>query len=54
MMIAFLTDPEVTSCEHIDESWSAESLLDRIADAPAQAPIDTGALITEMSNKKRV
>ena len=52
MMAAFLTDPEVTSCEHIDESWSAESLLDRIADAPAQALIDTGALITEMGNKR--
>ena len=54
MMTAFLTDPEVTSCEHIEESWSVENVLDKIADAPAQAPIDTGALITEMSNKKRV
>ena len=54
MMTAFLTDPEVTSCEHIEESWSVENVLDKIADAPAQAPIDTGALITEMSNNKRV
>ena len=53
-MTAFLTDPEVTSCEHIEESWSVENVLDKIADAPAQAPIDTGALITEMSNNKRV
>ena len=53
-MTAFLTDPEVTSCEHIEESWSVEKVLDKIADAPAQAPIDTGPLITEMSNNKRV
>jgi hypothetical protein len=51
-MMAYLTSPEIVSYEVVDEGWSVRGLLERIAtaDPPYHALIDTGALITGMSN----
>lgn len=51
-MMAYLTSPEIVSYEVVDEGWSVHGLLERIAtaDPPYHALIDTGALITGMSN----
>lgn len=51
-MMAYLTAPEIVSYEVVEEGWSVRGLLDHIAtaDPPYHALIDTGALITGMSN----
>ena len=57
-MLRFLTDPHVTSQEVLPADWSVTQILDHVAGAntapgkssPFHALIDTGALITGMSN----
>ncbi len=51
-MVQVMTDPSVCSFTCIEDLWSVESLLRRIAEAkpPMHALIDTGALITGLSN----
>ena len=54
-MLRFLTDPTVTSQEILPQDWSVLQILDSIAGvhsgtSPYHALIDTGALITGMSN----
>lgn len=51
-MMSYLTSPEIVSHEVVEEGWSVRGLLERIAtaDPPYHALIDTGALITGMSN----
>jgi hypothetical protein len=55
-MFTVLTDPGVVSLNVMEEDWSVTSILDYIASRPASehvhALIDTGALITGMSNKE--
>jgi len=53
MMIHTMTSPDIVSYEVVEEGWSVQSLLNRIASAREphfNALIDTGALITGMSN----
>eukprot|EP01083_Nonionella_stella_P030773 84290_1 len=52
LMVATLTDPDVVNYSLIEPHWSVKSILDRIAtaDPPFHALIDTGALVTGMSN----
>ena len=51
-MLHYLSSPEIMSQEELEPDWSVKSLLDRVARAspPAHALIDTGALVTGMSN----
>jgi hypothetical protein len=51
-MLQFLTDPKIVEYESVPIGWDVTSLLDTIATAnpPYHALIDTGALITGMSN----
>lgn len=51
-MINYLTNPDIVSHEVVEEGWSVKSLLNKIANAdpPYHALIDTGALITGMTN----
>jgi hypothetical protein len=51
-MISVMTDNSICSVEHIEEGWSAHIILERIAtaDPPRKALVDTGALITGLSN----
>jgi len=49
-MMHFLTDTNVTSYEYIHKGWGVNSLLDKVASTDSSALIDTGALITGMSN----
>lgn len=51
-MLHYLSSPDIMSSELLENSWCVESLLDRIAkaDPPYHALIDTGALITGMTN----
>jgi hypothetical protein len=52
-VISTMTDPEICTVTPIEEGWSPKSLLNRIATAanpPYHALIDTGALITGMTN----
>ena len=49
-MIHFLTDVNVTSYEYIDKGWQVCTLLDKVSSANCNALIDTGALITGLSN----
>jgi hypothetical protein len=51
-LIHTLTDPTVVNCTVFETGWSVRSLLDYIANAtpPFHALIDTGALITGLSN----
>jgi hypothetical protein len=51
-MINYLTNPDIVSHEVVEEGWSVKSLLNKIATAnpPYHALIDTGALITGMTN----
>ena len=51
-MINYLTNPDIVSHEVVEEGWSVKSLLNKIATAnpPFHALIDTGALITGMTN----
>lgn len=51
-MINYLTNPDIVSYEVVEEGWSVKSLLNKIANAepPYHALIDTGALITGMTN----
>jgi len=51
-MINYLTSPEIVAYTLLDTSWSPTSLLDMIANNPTpyNALIDTGALITGLSN----
>ena len=51
-MVHILCSPEVVEVEHAPEGWSAESLLTAVATADPRyhALIDTGALITGLSN----
>lgn len=53
-MISIMTNKEVCSVEHLENGWSAHSILDKIAkaDPPRKALIDTGALITGLSNEE--
>ena len=53
-MVSIMTDKAVCSVEHLQPLWSAHSILDRIARDPAEkkALIDTGALITGLSNEE--
>ncbi len=52
LVLNYLTDTQIVSHEVIEEGWTVKSLLDQIANAnpPYHALIDTGALITGMSN----
>ena len=53
-VVHFLTSPEIISAVKIAPNWNVYSLLDYIAkenNPPYHALIDTGALITGMSNK---
>ena len=54
LMIHYLTNPDIVSYENIPSGWTPRSLLKRVAQAtpPFYALIDTGALVTGMSNKK--
>lgn len=51
-MLHVLTAPDTMRCEYIEKGWTAKGLLDRVATAspPYHALIDTGALITGLSN----
>jgi hypothetical protein len=51
-MLQYLSSSEIMSCVTLEADWTVNSLLDRIAaaDPPVHALIDTGALITGMSN----
>ena len=51
-MVAVMTDKDICSVEHLQDGWDARSILERIAtaDPPCKALIDTGALITGLSN----
>eukprot|EP00941_MAST-03F_sp_MAST-3F-sp1_P005039 g5039.t1 len=51
-MIHFLTNPSVVSHQLLPSTWSSKLVLDFIAaaDPPYHALIDTGALVTGMSN----
>lgn len=51
-MLTYLTSPELMSVRLLDSEWSATGVLDIVAqaDPPFHALIDTGALITGMSN----
>jgi hypothetical protein len=54
-MLSYLTSPSIVSYEIMPREWSVESLLLHIAtksNPPYHALIDTGALITGMSNKE--
>jgi hypothetical protein len=53
-MLHILTDPEVVSVKKVADDWSVMGVLDMIAsaDPPFQALIDTGALITGLSNQE--
>ena len=52
-MVHFLTSPSIASYVHLPQGWTAYSILEFIATAfpPFHALIDTGALITGLSNK---
>lgn len=52
-VVHFLTSPRICQFEFIPAGWNSQSILDFIAKAtpPFHALIDTGALITGMSNK---
>jgi len=51
-MLAYLTDPQTVTPMKMLTDWNVEKLLTRIAtaDPPIRALIDTGALVTGMSN----
>ena len=51
-MLQYLTDPSIASFDVLPLDWTVTSVLDRIAtaDPPFHALIDTGALITGMTN----
>ncbi|CAE7388739.1 unnamed protein product, partial [Symbiodinium necroappetens] len=49
-MFTTLTDPVVMSFKQIDGQWKVNSLLENVVAEDAEALIDTGALITGMSN----
>jgi hypothetical protein len=49
-MLHTLCDPVICSVQFVPTNWSVTSLLDSIAQGPFHALIDTGALITGMSN----
>jgi hypothetical protein len=51
-MLHYLSSPDIMSSELLENDWNVESLLNRIASAspPVHALIDTGALITGMTN----
>ena len=51
-MLRALTEPSIVSTHALPPSWDVKSVLDAVAslDPPALALIDTGALITGMSN----
>jgi hypothetical protein len=52
-VIAYLTSPHIVALKRVTEQWSVTSLLKCIATStnpPFHALIDTGALITGMSN----
>lgn len=55
-MLHVVTDPEVMTCTLVPVGWTVRSLLDHIATRPRhqhfKALIDTGALITGLSNKQ--
>jgi len=52
LVLNYMTNPDIVSHEVIEEGWSVKSLLNTIAQAnpPYHALIDTGALITGMTN----
>jgi DNA-binding IclR family transcriptional regulator len=51
-MLTYLTSPDMVSARLLDSDWDATSVLDAVAlaDPPFNALIDTGALVTGMSN----
>ena len=51
-MLTYLTSPDLMSVRLLDSAWSATGVLDIVAqaDPPFHALIDTGPLITGMSN----
>ena len=55
-MLHVLTDPAVVSVEIASPGWTVQSLLRHVASATPRhhALIDTGALITGLSNKVSV
>lgn len=55
MMLSTVLDPKVASHDMLQDNWTVEDLLDRIANADSpriNALIDTGALITGYSNEE--
>ena len=52
-VVHYLTSPSIVRYENMPAGWNAQSILDHIATAnpPFHALIDTGALITGLSNK---
>jgi hypothetical protein len=51
-MVSVMTDKDICSVAHLENGWTAETILERIsiAEPPRKALIDTGALITGLSN----
>ena len=49
-MVHVLTDPQVVAAEPLAGGWSVALLLDRVAAGQYHALIDTGALVTGLSN----
>jgi len=49
-MFTTLTDPGVMALKQMDGAWTVNSLLENVIAEDAEALIDTGALITGMSN----
>ena len=54
-MLTTVLNEEIVSCTHIEEGWTAQSLIEKIATAnnpQFHSLIDTGALITCYTNKQ--
>ena len=54
-MLTTVLNEEIVSCTHIEEGWTAQSLIEKIATAnnpQFHSLIDTGALITGYTNKQ--
>lgn len=51
-MVSVMTNKDICSVAHLENGWTAETILERIsiAEPPRKALIDTGALITGLSN----
>ena len=49
-MLRYLTDPLVTSHEMLPSNWTVQYILDYVSNGAFHALIDTGALVTGLSN----